>query len=75
MNTNTIEIVNRGMRCLTEQLGAVEAEKFIAAVIRNKFDYTEWQKEFFDAKAAGQFHEESLEYAAANPYEGGAERV
>jgi hypothetical protein len=75
MDTNTIEIVNRGMRCLTEKLGVVEAEKFIAAIIRNKFDYTEWQKEYFDAKAADEFHEEAVEYANENPYEGDAERV
>ena len=41
MNENAIEIVNRGMRCLTEQLGVIEAEKFVAAIIRDKFDYTE----------------------------------
>ena len=75
MNENAIEIVNRGMRCLTEQLGPVEAEKFVAAIIRDKFDYTEWQREYFDAKAANEFHEESIEYAAENPYEGDAERL
>lgn len=75
MNENAIEIVNRGMRCLTEQLGVIEAEKFVAAIIRDKFDYTEWQKEYFDAKAADEFHEESIEYAARNPYEGDAERL
>lgn len=75
MNENAIEIVNRGMRCLTEQLGVIEAEKFVAAIIRDKFDYTEWQKEYFDAKAVDEFHEESIEYAARNPYEGDAERL
>lgn len=75
MDANTIEIVNKGMRCLTEQLGTVEAERFIAAVIRDRFDYTEWQKEFFDAKAADEFHENALEYAMENPYEGDGERI
>ncbi len=75
MNTNTIEIVNKGMRCLTEQLGVVEAEKFLAAIIRDKFDYTEWQREYFDAKDADKFHEETMEYAAENPYTGDAERL
>ena len=75
MNENAIEIVNRGMRCLTEQLGVIEAEKFVAAIIRDKFDYTEWQKEYFDAKAVDEFHEESIEYAAGNQYKGDAERL
>jgi len=36
-----------GMRILAEQLGLVEAERFIALLRREPFDYTEWQREFF----------------------------
>ena len=50
-------------------------EKFIAEIIRNKFDYTEWQREYFDAKALDEFHERAVEYARENPYKGSTERI
>ena len=37
MNQSTVDIMDRGMRCLTEHLGSVEAEQFIAAIMREKF--------------------------------------
>jgi len=40
MIPNTVDIMNRGMECLTEALGVVEAEQFISIIIREKFDYT-----------------------------------
>ena len=44
----TIELLSRGMECLIETMGVVEAEYFIAAVRRERFDYTKWQREYFD---------------------------
>ena len=35
---------NEGMRVLAENLGWVEAERFIALMLREPFDYTEWQR-------------------------------
>ena len=32
------------MRALIEALGTVEAERFIATLTRDRFDYTEWRK-------------------------------
>lgn len=42
MAANTVEIMNKGMRCLTEKMGIVDAERFISIIIREKFDYTKW---------------------------------
>jgi len=36
------EIRLAGMRALIGALGLVEAERFLAAVSRDKFNYTEW---------------------------------
>jgi hypothetical protein len=36
-----------GMRILSEQLGIVEAARFIALMRRDLFDYTKWQRELF----------------------------
>lgn len=33
-----------GMRALMQNLGAVEAERFITLINREHFDYTEWRK-------------------------------
>ena len=44
----TIELLSRGKQCLVESMGIVDAEYFIAAVRRECFDYTKWQRDYFD---------------------------
>ena len=39
---------NEGMKILINKLGHVEAERFISLIIREPFDYTEWQRGMFD---------------------------
>ena len=39
------EIRLAGMSALIDVLGLVEAERFIAAVSRDRFDYTEWRRQ------------------------------
>ena len=75
MTVSTIEILNRGMKCLTEKLGTIDAEQFIAAVIRERFDYTKWQREFFDAKTPEEISQEAKTYAEKNPYFGTAAKL
>ena len=38
------EIRTTGMQALIAALGLVEAERFIAALSRDKFDYTKWRR-------------------------------
>ncbi len=38
------EIRMAGMQALIAALGLVEAESFLAAVSRDRFDYTEWRR-------------------------------
>jgi len=40
-------IKSDGMRVLAENLGIVEAERFITLVLRESFDYTEWQRTLY----------------------------
>jgi len=42
MMTDT-EIKLKGFQILTESLGDVEAERFIALIQREPFDYTQWR--------------------------------
>ncbi len=43
MITDT-EIKIKGFQVLLEALGAIEAERFISLIIREPFDYTQWQR-------------------------------
>jgi len=43
MKTDT-EIRSDGIRALMQVLGTVEAERFIALINRERFNYTEWRK-------------------------------
>jgi hypothetical protein len=44
MITDT-EIKMKGVQLLTKHLGNVEAERFIALIQREPFDYTKWRQE------------------------------
>jgi len=46
-----------GMRALRERLGLVEAEKFIALIRREPFDYTEWQQTLWQNKSVDELFE------------------
>ena len=39
-----VEIRMQGMQALIGELGLVETERFLAAVIRDRFNYTEWRR-------------------------------
>ena len=43
MRTDT-QIRTEGVRALFNALGPVEAERFVALLIREPFDYTTWQR-------------------------------
>lgn len=75
MAVSTVEILSRGMKCLTEQMGIVEAEHFVSAIIREKFDYTKWQREYFDAKAPEEISEEASQFEKARPFVSDAVRL
>lgn len=61
MRSDTM-IKNDGMRVLAEQLGIVEAERFIALMRREPFDYTEWQRNLFKDVSLNQLLHDADEY-------------
>lgn len=75
MAPSTAEIMNKGMKCLMEQLGVVEAERFVATVIREKFDYTRWQRDYFSGKTPEEISQEAETFELENPYSGNAVRL
>ena len=47
MSASTIELMSRGIDCLVQNMGIIEAESFIAAIQRERFDYTKWHQQYF----------------------------
>lgn len=45
-----VEIRMRGMEALAQELGEVGAEKFVALLHRDEFNYTEWRDNGLDQK-------------------------
>ena len=48
MSTSTIDVIDRGMRCLSENIGARDTEIFIATILKERFDYTKWRRSLID---------------------------
>lgn len=67
MAPSTVEILDRGMRCLADNMGVLEAERFISALLRERFDYTEWHRGRFDDMDPEELHEAATAYIEANP--------
>lgn len=62
-----MEIMNRGISCLIQQMGVVEAEKFISIINREKFDYTKWQQHLFEDMELGEINEAAAIFSKNNP--------
>ncbi len=54
MRSNTA-LKDEGMRVLAENLGIVEAERFIALMRREPFDYTRWREGLHKDVPLGDF--------------------
>lgn len=50
-----------GLQALTEALGEVQAEKFIALIIRSPFDYTKWQKKLWAERSVEDISDAAME--------------
>ena len=48
MRTTDVEIKIKGFKALEEALGEVMAERFIALISREQFDYTKWQQKLLN---------------------------
>ena len=61
MRSNTV-LKDEGMRILAEQLGLVEAERFIALMSREPFDYTKWRQGLFNDVSLDVFLQDAQNY-------------
>ena len=61
--TSSAVLLNKGMDCLTENLGLVDAERFISLVNSERFDYTEWRREnLFKDMTVEEISRAAMEY-------------
>lgn len=51
------EVKAKGFDILVKHLGKVEAERFIALIQRDSFDYTEWRKSYLHEQEEGTIEE------------------
>jgi hypothetical protein len=59
--------MDMGINCLLKNLGAIETERFISVLLREKSDYTKWRQRYFADVTSDEFHEAAVAYAKANP--------
>jgi len=62
MRTDTVLRCD-GMKALVDQLGIVEAERFVALIQREPFDYTEWRQSLFADMPLDVFLENARQYS------------
>ena len=55
-----------GMKVLFEKFGKVDAERFIALIIREPFDYTQWQQGLFPDMSVEELSAEAMAYYKHN---------
>ena len=72
---NAVEILDRGFECLVDNMGVIEAECFISLIKRDDFDYTVWQREYFDGMSPERISQEAEKFEQDGPYTGNAVRL
>lgn len=70
---NVVEILDQGFACPVDHMGVIEAEYFISLIKRDDFDYTVWQREYFDKMESGEFAAKASAYADSHPFSGKAQ--
>jgi len=61
MRTDTI-IRNAGTQVLMENLGLLEAERFIMLIQKEQFDYTQWQENLFEDMSIDEISQKATDY-------------
>jgi hypothetical protein len=64
-----MELKSEAMAVLLERLGIVEAERFIALIQREKFDYTQWHDKLWEGKSVREISDAAMEYRKSHPGE------
>ena len=60
------EVKLKGIEALIYSLGEVQAERFISLILRDPFDYTEWQKKLWPDKTIEEISSMAMEKYSEN---------
>ena len=66
---STVELLDRGMKCLRDGLGDIESEEFISIIIRERFDYTKWRENLYDGMSMEELLDAAAEYEREHPFQ------
>lgn len=61
MLTDT-EIKKKGFKVLVENIGDIDAEKFIRLIIKEPFDYKQWQRTLWKDETVEQVSDKAMQY-------------
>jgi len=50
------------MKCLIDNFGNVEAERFISLMIKEPFDYTKWQEDLYEDMSVEELSEKATAF-------------
>ena len=65
---STAVIRKEGLECLVKTLGSLETEVFISSLIRDRFDYTEWQRDYFNKYSLKEFLDKAVAFDKNQPF-------
>lgn len=69
MSTDT-EVRVRGFSALVEAMGPVEAERFIVLLLREPFDYTQWQSSLWAERSVEELSQAAMTMRRTTPNKG-----
>lgn len=61
------ELKVSGFEVLSRHLGLVEAERFIALIQREKFDYTQWRQNIFAELSGEEISHQAMAFQQRKP--------
>jgi hypothetical protein len=60
------EIRIKGMKALIQKLGETGAERFITLIVREPFDYTQWQDKLWEDLSIEELSKQAMDYISTN---------
>jgi hypothetical protein len=61
MRSDTV-LRTEAMAVLLDVFGAIDAERFVAMIKKDTFDYTEWQRDLWSGKSINELHMMATEF-------------
>ena len=70
MSENNIALVSKCMDILCSQVGIVDAERFIYIMRSEAFDYTKWQRDYYDNISPDELNAAVDRFSAEHEFKG-----